>query len=404
MSDNERSLTLTPGAGDWRQRLIHRQLARIERGRLSLRLPDGQQIRIEGAQDGPEAGLSLLDAGVLRRVLGGGDIGFAEGYMAGEWDSPDLAELMYLLHLNQDRLVPRVPGLQGLAAMRDWIGHVRRRNSRRGSRRNIAYHYDLGNDFYGLWLDPTWTYSSAVFARPDQALEDAQRHKYRLLLERLDLRPEHHLLEIGCGWGGFALYAAETVGCRVTGITLSREQLDLARERARAAGLDDRVAFRLQDYRDIDAVYDRVASIEMYEAVGEAYWPGYFAAVRGALAPNGRAAIQGITIDEASFPAYRRRVDFIQKYIFPGGMLASPTAFREHARAAGLRPVDTAFYGADYARTLRLWDERVREAAAAIRRRFDERFLRMWRYYLAYCEAGFRSGNIDLMHITLERD
>jgi cyclopropane-fatty-acyl-phospholipid synthase len=242
-----------------------------------------------------------------------------------------------------------------------------------------------------------------VFARPDQDLVEAQRNKFRLMLERLDLKPGQHLLEIGSGWGGFALYAARETGCRVTSITLSQQQLEAARERAQQAGLADRVEFRLQDYRDLRETYDRVVSIEMYEAVGEQYWPAYFATLARTLKPGGRAAIQGITIDHANFEYYRQNVDFIQTYIFPGGMLASAEVFAERARAAGLALSEVRFYGQHYAQTLAEWHRRVWQARERIQQMFDARFLRMWRYYLGYCEAGFRLGRIDLMQVTLHK-
>lgn len=335
-------------------------------------------------------------------MLRSGEIGFAEAYMDGDWDTPDLTTLLEFMALNE-------PWVQGtyernpIGRMVRYLGHRLHRNSRRGSRRNVAYHYDLGNDFYRLWLDETMTYSSGVFAAPDQSLAEAQRNKFRLLFERLDLRPEHHLLDIGSGWGGFALYAAKRAGCRVTGVTLSHEQLEEARARAAAAGLADRVEFRLQDYREIEGRFDHIASIEMYEAVGREYWPQYFAAMQRLLAPGGRAAIQGITIAQQAFGRYSRRADFIQKYIFPGGMLAPPARFLDHARGAGLVPGRPAFHGRDYAETLGCRHNRVLACRDRILRRFDERFLRMWCYYLSYCECGFRIGRINLMQVTLSK-
>jgi len=285
----------------------------------------------------------------------------------------------------------------------DRLQHRWRRNHRRGSRRNIAFHYDLGNDFYRLWLDPGMTYSAALFAEPGEPLEAAQGRKYQRVLDRLGARPRAHILEIGCGWGGFAEHAARQ-GFRVTGITLSREQLAFARKRIAAAGLEDRVELRLQDYRDVNERFDHVVSIEMFEAVGEQYWQTYFETVQRALKPGGRASLQVITIDAARYEAYQREADFIQKYVFPGGMLPSVPAFDAAAQAAGLVAHEREFYGRDYADTLRRWDASVcanRHGIAALG--FDERFLRLWRYYLAYCEAGFRTGRIDLMQVALAR-
>jgi cyclopropane-fatty-acyl-phospholipid synthase len=276
-----------------------------------------------------------------------------------------------------------------------------RRNSLRGSRRNIAFHYDLGNDFYRLWLDPSMTYSAALFDRPDESLEAAQERKYERMLAQLDASPGQHILEIGCGWGGFACHAASR-GYRVTGLTLSREQLEYARKRVAQQGLSDRVELRLQDYRKLNERFDHIVSIEMFEAVGEAYWDTYFDTLRRSLKPGGRASLQVITIDEGRFESYRRRADFIQKYIFPGGMLPSVEAFTRHACANGLKLERLDMFGLDYARTLRRWDARVAARSGEIMAQgFDQRFINMWRYYLAYCEAGFRSDRIDLMQVTL---
>jgi cyclopropane-fatty-acyl-phospholipid synthase len=301
--------------------------------------------------------------------------------------------------MNEEHLL--ASGTGRLSRWLDRLQHRRRRNDRRGSRRNIAFHYDLGNDFYRLWLDPGMTYSAALFAETGEPLEAAQTRKYQRILDRLDARPGQHILEIGCGWGGFAEHAARQ-GYQVTGVTLSREQLAHAQERIATAGLSDRVELRLQDYRDLTGTFDQVVSIEMFEAVGEQYWPAYFEMVRRVLAPGGRASLQVITIADGIFAQYRRGTDFIQKYVFPGGMLPSVPAFDAAARAAGLAVVDRAFHGLDYADTLRRWDA----AFCAARDRvadlgFDERFLRLWRYYLGYCEAGFRTGRVDLMQVAL---
>jgi cyclopropane-fatty-acyl-phospholipid synthase len=401
MSQNEVTRSLTD-RDSWQQRFVQRVLGRWRYGSLSLILPDGQRLEFAGAEPGPHAEFEIRDYRMLRKCLLRGDIGFAEAYMAGDWDSPNLSQLLEAFLRNEAAWSEAGQG-GWLARLATRALHRLRRNSRRGSRRNIRYHYDLGNDFYGLWLDETWTYSSAVFAQPEQDLADAQRNKYRLMLERLDLKPGHHLLEIGSGWGGFALYAARETGCRVTSITLSQQQLDAARKRARQEGLADRVEFRLQDYRDIRETYDRLVSIEMYEAVGEQYWPAYFATLARALKPGGIAAIQGITIDDAIFEYYRQNVDFIQTYIFPGGMLASAGVFADCARAVGLTVADTRFYGQHYAHTLAEWHKRVWQARDRIQQMFDERFLRMWRYYLSYCEVGFKVGRIDLMQVTLHK-
>jgi cyclopropane-fatty-acyl-phospholipid synthase len=383
-------------------RLAQRVLGRLRAGSMSVTFPDGQRLEFAGSAPGPHGDIAIRSFHLLRKLLVHGDVGFGEAYVDGDWESPNLAALLEMLLLNEEAWADIGVGGWQQRLLRALV-HRLRRNSRRGSRRNIAYHYDLGNDFYRLWLDETWTYSGAIFPRENDGLADAQRHKFRLMLERLDLRPEHHLLEIGSGWGGFAMFAAKETGCRVTSITLSQEQLDEAHRRAAEEGLADRVQFRLQDYRDVRECFDRVVSIEMYEAVGERYWPEYFASLHRCLKPGGRAAIQGIVIDHAIFDFYRRNVDFIQKYIFPGGMLASSQVFFERAEQAGLAVAEPRYYGAGYAVTLREWQRNVWQARERIAQMFDERFLRMWRYYLAYCEAGFRAGRIDLMQVTLIR-
>ncbi|RJS94475.1 class I SAM-dependent methyltransferase [Salinisphaera sp. Q1T1-3] len=388
---------------DWRTRLLLRRLERLQSGTLELLLPDGGRACFRGAVDGPSARVKLHSSRLVSRLVTGGALGLAEGYMAGEWDSPELAVALELLHRNEASLRPAVPALAWTGKMLGRLRHRLRANSRRGARRNIAYHYDLGNSFYARWLDETWTYSAALFAYPEQPLAEAQRAKYQRLLDRLAPRPGEHILEIGCGWGGFACYAAAHADVRVTGLTLSEEQLAFARKQAEAAGLSDRIAFVLRDYRDVTQRFDHIVSIEMYEAVGEAYWPDYFAAIRAALKPGGRAALQAITIDEAGFELYRRRADFIQRYIFPGGMLASPSVFGACAARAGLDERERAFFGGDYARTLARWDHRVTAEREAIVAERGETFYRMWRYYLAYCTAGFSSGHIDLMQIVFEQ-
>ncbi|MGN8160028.1 class I SAM-dependent methyltransferase [Salinisphaera sp. SWV1] len=387
----------------WRERAVVNRLDRLVCGRLDVRLPSGGAACFEGERPGPTATLHIHSPRMVTRLFRAGSIGFAEGYMAGEWDCDDLPALIYLLHLNTAALEPDFSRLQWLYSLASGIRHRLNANSRSGSRRNIAYHYDLGNEFYAHWLDETWTYSSALFAYPDEPLAVAQRRKYDALLNRLAPEPGDHILEIGCGWGGFARHAAATRGVRVTGITLSAEQLRFAREQADAAGLADRIDFHLCDYRDVVGRYDHVVSIEMYEAVGEAYWPGYFKAIHDALQPGGRAAIQAITIEDGRFDYYRKNVDFIQEYIFPGGMLASPAIFAERAGAAGLVEQSRDFHGRHYARTLLRWDRAVVAAGAEIRAGRGEAFYRMWRYYLAYCAAGFTSGNIDLMQIGFQR-
>lgn len=339
---------------------------------------------------------------LLVRLVARGEIGFAESYMEGDWSTPDLPTLLDLLNLNAEHLSGAVEG----TLWSRWLArlvHRLRSNHRRNSRRNIARHYDLGNDFYRLWLDPGMTYSSGVFGDPAvEPLERAQARKYDLLLDWIDARPGESVLEIGCGWGGFAEAAARR-GLRVTGVTLSQEQLAYARARIAAAGLSDRVELRLQDYRDIQGRFDHAVSIEMLEAVGEAYWPTYFQALGRLVRPGGRIAIQVITMHEDDFPRYRCAADFIQLYIFPGGMLPSPERLDVEIRAAGLQLREDQRRGADYAETLRRWRRTFHAAEREVERLgYDARFRRMWDYYLAYCEAGFDSGSIDLKQVLIQ--
>lgn len=390
-----------PGVGVGLRVLLY-MLKGLRIGRLDLTLPNGESRSFHGSEPGSHGVLHIRSRRLIGYVLRNGEVGFGEAYLDGLWDSPDLATLLAVMHANE----PYYHGpyeKNALSRAWGWLQHRLRANSKDGARANIEYHYDLGNEFYKMWLDETLAYSSAMFARPDESLKEAQLNKFRLMYDRLGLAPEHHLLEIGSGWGGFAIHAAQRSGCRVTSITLSKEQLAEAQARAQAAGVADRVRFELRDYRDVRETYDRVVSIEMYEAVGEEYWPAYFGAIARALKPGGRAAIQGITISPTLFPQYRLKQDFIQKYIFPGGMLCPPGRFQDLAIAAGLVPQDTRFYAKDYADTLAHWHRNVLAAREHIARQFDERFLRLWRYYLAYCECGFRVGSVDLMQITLTR-
>jgi cyclopropane-fatty-acyl-phospholipid synthase len=339
----------------------------------------------------------------MRRVLGSGDIGFAEGYVAGEWETPDLAALLEALTLNIDRL-QRMLNRNPAARFVNKVRHALRANSRAGSMRNIHAHYDLGNAFYARWLDATMTYSSAIYQRPRQDLAAAQTHKYRTLAEGMALGPEHHVLEIGCGWGGFAEFAAREVGARVTGITISREQYEFAKQRIFDQGLAEKAEIRLIDYRDVGGRYDRVASIEMFEAVGEKYWPTYFGAIRDRLAPGGRAGLQIITIRNELFDRYRRKADFIQKHIFPGGMLPSETRLKAETDRAGLAWTGLSRFSQHYADTLAEWGKRFEAAWEDIRPLgFDERFRRLWRFYLAYCEAGFRTERTNVVQLMLAR-
>jgi cyclopropane-fatty-acyl-phospholipid synthase len=317
--------------------------------------------------------------------------------------SPDMEALFLASLLNRERLEGAMAGRAWWRLLQRCL-HLIAANTRGGARRNIACHYDLGNAFYAHWLDETMTYSGALYGGCERSLADAQRAKYRAIADAIDLAPGHRLLEIGCGWGGFAAYAAAERGARVTAVTISRAQHDHARRRIEEAGLAGMVDVRLQDYRDVAGRYDRIASIEMLEAVGEAYWPTYFRALRDRLEEGGRAALQVITIADRHFAGYRRGVDYIQRTIFPGGMLPSPAALSREIAAAGLRVRSTAAFGADYARTLREWNRRFQEAWPEIEALgFDGRFKRMWEQYLHYCAAGFAAGTIDVVHVALDR-
>ena len=385
-------------------RLLCRAADRIVVGQLTIRFPNGSMHFAQGALPGPSASLNVRSGKLAWKLASGGDLGFARSYIDGDWDSPDLGAVLQLGIANEAALatVLDAPGPARLVA---FLRHRLRANTRAGSRRNIAFHYDLGNNFYRQWLDETMTYSSAMFLSHDQSLADAQRAKYARIVEALELGPDDHVLEIGCGWGGFAEFAARETGCRVTGLTLSREQAEFARDRMAQAGLAEKVEIRLQDYRDCAGQFDKIVSIEMFEAVGEENWPTYFDALRALLKPGGRAMVQVITIADQHFAHYRRNADFIQTYIFPGGMLPSPTAFTSIATERGLAVLDRHFFGADYDRTLLTWD---RAFVAAWHRieplGFDARFKRMWRYYLRYCAIGFRCGRIDVGQFLLQRD
>ena len=378
-------------------------LTKIRHGRLDLRLPDGAYLCFGDTAMGPHAQMQVDSWQVFDEVLARGDIGLAEAYIDGAWHSPDLAALLLLLTANREVLARAVYG-QWWRLLAARLRHLVHRNSRAGSRRNIIAHYDLGNAFYGEWLDQTMSYSSALYG--DDAgitLEDAQLAKYRRILQRLDAKPGQRILEIGCGWGGFAEVAAREAGVEVLGVTLSPSQLAFAQERMRRGGLDRQVTLELRDYRDLgDQRFDHIVSIEMFEAVGERWWPTYFDALKRLLKPGGRAVVQSITIRDDLFARYRRGTDFIQQHVFPGGMLPSPQAFAAQAQRAGLELADSFAFGPDYARTLAAWAATVEQRWPEIAAQgFDERFHRLWRFYLAYCEAGFDSGCTDVMQFEL---
>ena len=374
-------------------RLVFELLERLQGGMLEVRLPDGARRLFGDGEHGVT--LQVHDEAMFGQVLARGDIGLAEAYLDGHWDSPDVTGLLALLAKNRDALKKAVYGSWRnllAARLRHWLNG----NSRAGSKRNIMAHYDLGNDFYKLWLDPSMSYSSALYRAVDDGdLATAQRAKYRRILRRLQAEAGQSVLEIGCGWGGFAELAVQE-GLQVTGLTLSPAQLAWAQQRVPGANL------RLQDYRDANEQFDHIVSIEMFEAVGERWWPTYFRTVAKALKPGGRAVIQSITIREDLFADYRKGTDFIQQYVFPGGMLPSRSAFRAAAARQGLAVNGEYAFGADYARTLAEWRHAFEvnwPQIAALG--FDEQFRRLWRMYLCYCEAGFLAGNIDVVHFEL---
>ena len=387
-------------------RAVFALLRRLQVGTLDVQLPDGSQARFgSGAAGEPHAALRLHNWRVCSAAMRSGDIGLAESFIAGDWAANDLVALLRLFIANREAMDSVVYGT--------WWGnllhrarHLFNRNSRAGSKRNIHAHYDLGNAFYRLWLDETMTYSSAWFngdTRQDTA--SGQQAKMRRALSECDVHAGSRVLEIGCGWGGLAECAARDFGARLNGVTLSAEQLAFGQQRLAAAGLADRAQLRFQDYRDIDdGPYDAIVSIEMFEAVGREYWASYFKTVHDQLKPGGRACIQSITIDDALFERYVAGTDFIQQYIFPGGLLPSPRAFREEARRAGLLVERELAFGLDYAETLRRWRHDFLHRDTQVRGLgFDTRFMRIWEFYLAYCEAAFASGNTDVMQFTLRR-
>ena len=390
--------------GPW-QRLLRRLLPEVRRGSLRVVVPAGPAWEARGAEAGPHAVVVLHRWRALARLLLEGDTGFAAAYRDGDWSTPDLGAVLAFgaaqVGPGEAATAARWP-----ARLRDRWLHRRHANTRRGSRRNIAFHYDLGNAFYAQWLDPQLVYSSALYTEADQSLEEAQAAKLRRVAELLRFDgpvARATVLEIGCGWGALALaLARDHPGLALTGLTLSAQQLSHARARVAQEGLAGRVELRLQDYRDVQGRFDRIVSIEMLEAVGERYWPDYFDTLRARLAPGGRAVIQVITIDDAHFEAYRRRPDFIQRFIFPGGMLPSPSVLRREAERAGLGWAGAETFGASYAATLAEWRRRFHAAWPALEPLgFDARFRRLWDYYLCYCEAGFRSGRVDVGLYTL---
>jgi cyclopropane-fatty-acyl-phospholipid synthase len=384
-------------------RLFLSLLERIRVGHLVLVTPDGQQRMFGDSHAAPGARLELRDWRACGAILRKGDIGFADAWRACWVDTPDLAALLRVAIRNERALQRTVYG-GWLAQLWYGLRHRLRPNTRSGSRRNIHAHYDIGNAFYAQWLDPTFTYSSAVFdGDAGRSLEDAQQAKYQRIIDTLGLRAGMRILEIGCGWGGFALHAARQ-GIDVHGVTISPAQLEFAQARAREAALGDRVQLELRDYRSLTGQYDGIVSIEMFEAVGESFWPTYFGMLRGRLRPGARALVQTITIDDSHFAAYRATSDFIREFIFPGGMLPSPQRFAQAARRCKLATRTSLAFGRDYGEALRRWRGAFEAQLDTIRTQgFDDVFVRTWRLYLAYCEAGFDEGRTDVMQFVLAK-
>jgi cyclopropane-fatty-acyl-phospholipid synthase len=372
----------------------------LEKGSLRVRLPDGRVFLVGGNAPGPDACLVLHNWKLPSRAFSAGTIGVAESYMDGDWDSPDITTFLELFVVNYEAGEKVAGGASWLIMAVQRVRHWLNQNTRSGSKRNISAHYDLGNRFYREWLDPGMTYSSALYDSGANDLESAQAAKFRALATDTGIGPGDHVLEIGCGWGGFAEFAAREIGCKVTGLTISREQHAFASERIARAGLADKVDIKLQDYRDETGQFDRIASIEMFEAVGERYWPVFFDRVKRCLKPGGTAGMQIITINETAFKAYRKRPDFIQRYVFPGGMLPTPAILKSLGADHGLLYLKDRVFAQDYARTLAEWRNRFWASwERIVPLGFDERFRKLWEFYLHYCEAGFRAEFIDVRQV-----
>jgi cyclopropane-fatty-acyl-phospholipid synthase len=387
-------------------RQILKLLVQSRFGSLRVTVPTGQRFRIEGKDPGPDAQIKLRNWGILTRTLRSNSIGTGESYIDGDWDSPDPAKVFEFALMNWSTSPLYQQGFLSRAVSQ--LRHFMNRNTKRGAKRNIAAHYDLGNEFYGLWLDDTMTYSSALFTadqeRNFENLPAAQNQKYRHLAEKLGITENHEVLEIGCGWGGFAEFAGREIGCKLKCLTISAEQLAYAQERIFKAGLNDNIDLVFQDYRDETGQYDSIASIEMIEAVGEKFWPSYYTTVSDSLKPGGKAGIQAICMNEIDFEEYRQSPDFIQRYIFPGGMLMSPDTLERLGTEHGMTISETTVFAQDYADTLAIWRQRFLAAWPSIEALgFDIAFKRMWECYLFYCEAGFRVETIDVRQVIYHK-
>ena len=376
--------------------LLDKWLSRIEAGELRAVFPSNFQKVYSGGQVGPTADIQINSWKLVPRLLLSGDMGLAESFLSGEWETSNLTQLILLGDINERALGNAVTPSKFINSI-EKLRHQRRDNSKRGSRRNVAAHYDLGNEFYSHWLDNTMSYSSALFTDFGEELEVGQNRKYQRLAKALKLKEGDQVLEIGCGWGGFAEIAAKEYKCNVVGITLSNEQAKFAQRRMKENQLSNLVDIRIEDYRDVQGSFDKIVSIEMFEAVGEEHWRNYFETIKTRLKPGGLAGIQSITIANEFFETYKRRPDFIQKYIFPGGILPSEDKLNNAVSSAGLKILDDYYFGKSYAETLRRWQSTFEQKWDDIKNLgFDEKFQKMWRYYLSYCEAGFETGHINV--------
>lgn len=382
-----------------------RSLVKLRFGIITLQVPDGRRATIKGKAAGPEATLIIHNWDFVHKALTNATIGLGESYIDGDWESPDVTALLSVLAVNQDVEDTAAKHVRGLLRFFERMRHWWRSNTKTQAKKNISAHYDLGNDFYSHWLDETMTYSSGLYEDGAQDLASAQRDKYKALAEATGVQPGDRILEIGCGWGGFAEYAAKELDCHVTGLSLSQEQLKYAQERLDRLGLSHKVDFKYQDYRDETEKYDRIISIEMFEAVGEKYWRTYFDKVKDCLKPGGKAGLQIITIAPRNYEHYKNNPDFIQRYIFPGGMLPADNAIEELGAVAGLSTTSNRAFGLDYAHTLVEWREQFWNKWELIKPMgFDDRFKKLWEFYLYYCEAGFRAGTINVRQIVYTND
>ena len=403
MSAAETQSSEVSAGTSWQERLLTGILKNIEFGSIKITTPRNKILEFTGSKEGPNADIQLKSWRVLIRTIWGGHTYFFESFRRGEWETSDLYALLLFGELNETS-VDKVMKSTIWRRLIEQVLHKLNQNSRKGSKRNIAAHYDLGNSFYQLWLDKSMTYSSALFEGQTTCLSEAQRQKYLRIANKIELKEGDKLLEIGCGWGGFAEIAAKEYGCQVTGLTLSKEQASSCKKRLKDSGIERKVDIRLEDYRDVKGLYDKIVSIEMLEAVGEKFWRRYFESIRDRLAPGGKAAIQTITIKDDCFESYKKNPDFIQQFIFPGGMLPTPSAIKHNVEAVGLKLTDTFYFGKSYIKTLHLWDQEFKKQWSRIEELgFDTDFKNTWTYYLNYCAAGFQSGRINVGQFFIQK-